>query len=329
MVTSIASFVGTDNNNLTTHGRLGRYISQHEWIASMIVVVSADPITFVPDADGLDMTSGASPLNVALALAGLRQPVGLLTVDDADPDGPPTSFAIATRTGDDSGFDGEAGWRWAATAVPQQIAAPIVAVHPSVPERGPHSFGLDRLCDRESSRTQVTVSLDLRARPEGVDDVELAQEWALRRVRSADVVTANARDLAYLYPGVPATAIAQYWREEGVGCSAIASERDGVLLMVSNGLAYRRTMPVEPSIDMGRSGGAFTAGLLAELAAIGALGSSPRERLADVRPQQWLRVLERADTAARSHAARAQSSRRHGWSARSVRPVIRQHAMAQ
>ena len=42
-----------------------------------------------------------------------------------------------------------------------------------------------------------------------------------------------------------------------------------------------------------------------------------------------LRVLERADTAARSHAARVQSSRRHGWSARSARPIVRQHAMAQ
>jgi sugar/nucleoside kinase (ribokinase family) len=303
----------------------------------MIVVVNADPINIVSDlaADDPDTAARTSPVNVALALAGLRQPVALLAFDGTDQSGrPPCSYAVATRTDADGLGDTTPGvCRWIAADAPEGFASPTVAVHAGMPTFGSGAGDVEQLCDREHTRAQVTVSLDLSTRPDVADDLEAAQAWALRRIRSADVVTANTRDLAYLYPGVPATAIAHYWREQGVACSAITSDRDGVLLLAANGLAYRRTMPVESTQAAPRSAdgsdGAFTAGLLAELSAIGALGSSPHERLADVRPQQWLRVLERADSAARSHAVRVQSGRRSTWPARGSRPIARRHAMAQ
>lgn len=298
----------------------------------MIVVVNAFPLDIVPTfgLDGTDAVCATSPVNVAVALAGLRQSVGLLTLDDSDAPGAgpaaelPASFAVAThaRADEQVTLEQAGEWRWAAADVPDQFGSPTIALHTCLPEAGSAAVGLDRICVRERQRAQVTVSLDLRADAAMLDDVEAAQAWALSRIRSADIVTANANDLAYLYPGVSPVVIAQYWREEGVACSAITSDDDGVLLVAPNGLAYRRTVATEPSVDMTPAAGAFTAGLLAGLAGIGALGSSPRARLDDVRSQQWLSVLERADTAARSHAARDRASRHHVRTGRSTRSAV-------
>lgn len=294
----------------------------------MIVVVNAYPIDILPTfgTDGTDAVCGTSPVNVAVALAGLRQSVGLLALDDADQVGHPSaSFSIATHATSEvsasSGLVGAEEWRWAAADIPDGFASPTIALHTGLPDRGTGAAGLDRICERERARAQVTVSLDLRAQDVMLDDVESAQAWALRRIRSADIVTANTHDLSHLYPGVSPIAIAQYWRDEGVACAAITSDHDGVLLVAPNGLAYRRTLATEPSVDMAPAAGAFTAGLLAGLAAIGALGSNPRARLDDVRSQQWLAVLERADTAARSHAARARANRHHVRTGRTTRPA--------
>jgi hypothetical protein len=136
-------------------------------------------------------------------------------------------------------------------------------------------------------RAGVTISLDLFNAP--------AASRLGAHLGRAHVVTAGADAVQRLYPGMPSIAVAASWREYGVGCGIIVSQRDGVLLMAPNGLSYRRFTP-----GAAVAGEPFVAGVLDGLAAFGALGSDPALRLADLGSQEWLGVLERAETVARS-----------------------------
>jgi hypothetical protein len=144
----------------------------------------------------------------------------------------------------------------------------------------------------ESDRTGLTISLDLF-------DVAVPARLGAHLGR-AHVVTATADAVERLYPGMPSLAVAASWREYGVGCGIIVSHRDGVLLMAPNGLTYRRFTPGAAVV-----GDTYVAGLLDGLAAFGALGTDPALRLADLGSQDWLGVLERAETVARSYGREA------------------------
>ena len=148
-----------------------------------------------------------------------------------------------------------------------------------------------------SSRAAVTVSLDLHAHPP-VDDIETARARIDRQIHHADIVTATDGDLARLYPGIPPPPSRCTDTTRRLSPLRDPRRRDGALLVAPNGVTYRHTFPTVAPTEDTRTASAFTAGLLAALASIDALGSDPRTRLNEVGPQQWLTALASANTEA-------------------------------
>jgi fructokinase len=175
-------------------------------------------------------------------------------------------------------------------AVDGRLPHPVIALHAA----GAYSPSVEGLIGRE--RARLTISLDLLTHPSPLIGAPRIQ----RQLGRAHLVTASVDVVESLYPGMPAVAVAASWRELGVACGVIVSERDGVLLLAPNGLSYRRFTP-----GAAYTHSAFVAGLLDELATIGALGDDPGARLAGLGAQDWLDVLERAEAVARSYGREA------------------------
>jgi fructokinase len=275
---------------------------------------------------------GGSPANVAVTLARLGHDVRLLARLSRDPYGrqirehlrangvdlawavdakESTSLAIASldRAGQASyrfRMKGTADWQWKPAELPV-LQPPPLALHSgslalSMP---PGASVLEDLLRREHHRGAVTVSIDLNLRPSIRGDVRLEQARVARQITLAHIVKASDEDLAWLYPGVPAASILTEWHEAGVACAVVTHGGEGAYLLAPNGVAYRRiARPVEV-VDTVGAGDAFTGGMLAALADLGALGDRPADRLAAVGPQDWLTVLDYAGEVASFTCTRA------------------------
>jgi fructokinase len=261
---------------------------------------------------------GGSPANVAVTLARLGQPVRLLARLARDPYGQqirahlaangvdltwavdaaePTSLAIASldeggRAGYEFHLDGTADWQWTRTELPA-LPPSVTVLHSGslALAMPPGAAVLEDLLYAERNRGGLTVSIDLNLRPSIVGDQRRERGRVARQITHAHVVKASEEDLAWLYPGVPPTSILASWHEAGVSCAVVTCGGDGAYLLAPNGLAYRRAARAVTVVDTVGAGDAFTGGMLAALADIGALGSSPAERLAAVDSREWLSVL--------------------------------------
>jgi fructokinase len=294
----------------------------------MIVVAGEATIELMPGEAGDEVRAvpGGSPANVAVSLARLGQPVRLLSRLSADGFGSqirdylvrngvdldwavtaaePSSLAIASlndagQAGYDFHIDDTADWQWKRAELPWRLGPPVVAVHSGslALALAPGAVVLEEFLAFERSRSAVTISIDLNVRPSVMANASRERARIERQIRLAHIVKASEEDLAWLYPGVPAAAIVAAWHDSGVACAVVTHGGDGAYLIAPNGLAYRRNaLPVQV-VDTVGAGDAFTGGMLAQLATIGALGDRPAERLAAVKPQQWLSLLEHAVTVA-------------------------------
>ena len=265
---------------------------------------------------------GGSPANVAVGLCRLDVPVRFLGRLSKDPFGQrirthlaangvnldravvadePTSLAIATVDAQGHAsyafyLNGTADWQWRTDEFPLALDETVRAVH-----TGSLALALApgaAVLEDFLGRVAVTVSLDLNLRPSIRGDRDEERRRVERQVRWAHIVKASEEDLAWLYPGRPISEIVMGWRFAGVACGVVTLGADGTYLLAPDGVAYRQTARPVAVVDTVGAGDAYTAGFLAGLDEVGALGSNPADRLAAVTPQQWLKVLDQASTVA-------------------------------
>ncbi|MDM4718698.1 carbohydrate kinase [Micromonospora sp. WMMA1363] len=300
----------------------------------MIAVIGEALVDLVAEdrVGGYRAVPGGSPANVALALARLEQPVRLLARLSGDGFGQrigahlrdngvdlawavsadePTSLAVATL--DDSGqasyqcyLNGTADWQWTASELPNLAAAPVTALHSgslalALP---PGATVLEDLFARERRRGALTLSIDLNLRPSIVADRDGERQRVERQVRSAHIVKASEEDLGWLYPGRAVEEVMADWRAAGAACSVVTLGAVGSCLLAPDGRLYRQPARRVDVVDTVGAGDAFTGGLLAALADVGALGDRPGARLTAVAPEQWRQVLDLASTVAALTCAR-------------------------
>jgi fructokinase len=258
---------------------------------------------------------GGSPANVALGLARLGRPVQLWTRLGRDGYGDlirdhlrqsgvvipedsigrePTSSAIATL--DDRGrasYEFDITWD---VQLPAALPNDVVALHTGslATVLAPGRDAVSELIRREHARGQVTISLDLNARPSLVDDREELVQRLDRLIPLAHVVKMSEEDLDYLWPGDTFDAMAERLLAAG----------DVAIVMVTRGpdgasAATRQTVVAVPApevelVDTVGAGDAFTAGLLDALATADLLGADAADLLARQSDEEIQRLLETA-----------------------------------
>jgi fructokinase len=289
-----------------------------------VIVVAGEALIDLVAVDrdgGYRAVVGGSPANVAVGLARLGRPTRLLARLSTDPFGQrirahlvangvdltwaaralePTSLAIASV--DEAGraeyafyLTGTADWQWTADELPQTLhAARAVHTGSLALAMAPGADPLEAMLGRSS----VTVSIDLNLRPTILGDLARERDRVGRQIGHAHLVKASEEDLASLYPDRSVADIAASWRSAGVACVVVTLGAEGVYLLAPDGTSYHR--PVRPTtvVDTVGAGDAFTAGLLAALADLDALGTDPAERLAAVTAPQWTAALDYANTVA-------------------------------
>jgi hypothetical protein len=203
------------------------------------------------------------------------------------------TFAVGTRA------PGLPAINWTTMAVPARLDGPVVALHAGRLNGDSATVDLTRLLIGARQSETVTIALSLRMTSPDESDMVEWRSTLCRQIAQGHIIITSRTDLDYLYPGIRPAEVAAFWRGTGAGCWIVTSEYGGALLIAPNGLAYRRSLP--PAVSTTRAGAdAFTNGILAGFAAIGAFGHDPTARLADIRSQQWLSILQKAETATRT-----------------------------
>jgi fructokinase len=254
---------------------------------------------------------GGSPANVALGLARLGDPAGLITQYGPDERG----ARIAARLGaagvaldrSDAGAartatatarlspDGAAAYEFDLSWAPKDLTPypGSVAVHAgSLATLAPGDEVLAGML--AGVRGTTVVSYDPNVRPTLHGPVEHARDQVARFVALAHLVKASADDLAWLYPGEPVEAVAARWLAAGPDLVVVTLGADGGFL-ATTGYQLRCAAPPVDVVDTVGAGDACMSALLDGLYRAGALTLDALPSLpADTARQ----VLHRALTAA-------------------------------
>jgi fructokinase len=140
----------------------------------------------------------------------------------------------------------------------------------------PGASTLEGLMRRESRRR--LLSLDPNVRPSLIADREAYVRRLEGWVGLVDLVKVSRADLAWLYPGEPAEAVAARWLGLGPAAVLVTLGRDGSLAVATSGRASAVSPRVEV-VDTVGAGDAFTAATLASLHELDALDRSGLEAL--------------------------------------------------
>jgi fructokinase len=246
---------------------------------------------------------GGSPLNVAIGLARLGQPVAFVGRLSRDPFGT-VLRNHATRSGVDLTLavdgaepstialldikDGIARYEFSVdgTADFQWTDAELAHLPPSV--EWVHFGSLaswlppgDEVIERRIAALRaggdVVVSYDPNVRPQLQPDAAVAREQVEQSIRHAHVVKASLEDLAWLYPGESVAKVAKRWLTTGPDLVIITRGGDGSAAYTADAPVLERPVYPAPAIDTVGAGDAFTSGLLDALGRRG-LTSVPRLR---------------------------------------------------
>lgn len=241
-----------------------------------------------------DARIGGSPFNVAVGLARLGQPSALFTGVSRDPLGQrlvdalegegvhtrlllrqsnPTTLSVVYL-----GRHGEPEYQFYG-----QDAADRVIREADLPEIGEDVWGIHAgsyslavepvgsallaLFAREKGRRLLALDPNVRLNVEpdrGVWRSQLAGFLAY-----ADVVKASVEDVALLYPGVKADAVAEGWLESGAGLAVVTHGPEGAEAFWSGGSVKVPGVRVQV-VDTVGAGDSFQACLIAGLAEAGA-----------------------------------------------------------
>lgn len=259
-----------------------------------------------PDGLSFEARPGGSPLNVALGLVRLGEPVELLAGISTDPLGErlmavlgkegvgtrylqrssrPSSLSLI-----DLDVDGQPAYSIHGEGCADRELADVPELEPDVEAILLSSFALVAepvgsrllaLARREAGRRLVVWDPNVRLMV--VPDLALWQGQAAEMAGLADVIKASGEDIAALYPGEAPGGVAARWLAAGAGLVVITKGAEGAEAFTTDGPV---TVPA-PAIavaDTVGAGDSFMAALLAGLAAEGvrsrlALMSLGRARL--------------------------------------------------
>jgi fructokinase len=260
---------------------------------------------------------GGSPLNVAVGLGRLGQPVSLAARLSADTFGglfrshlagsgvdlrhlvaaaEPSTLAVATL--DAAGIatydfwtEGTADWQWTPAELAGIADDETVALHTGsiALELEP---GASRILDllrqvRHAGRTTISYDPNVRmARRGPAAEGRAAVE---RVVALAHVVKVSSEDLEWLYPGQDPIAAARRWTGVGPSLVVVTLGGQGAVALPAGGQEVRRSAPPVIVVDTVGAGDAFSSGLLGALADRDALEAGGRPERVDLAA-----VLDRA-----------------------------------
>ncbi len=275
----------------------------------MRVVVAGECVVDLVSAGQRSWTShpGGSPANVAVGLARLGLPTGLLARLSHDVFGgllrehltaagvdlslavdaeEPSTLAVASL--DDAGVarydfwvEGTADWQW--TDEELHVPDGVAALHTGsmALELEPGASRLLALLERLQGTLLVSYDPNVRLARRGDRETGLAAVEEV--VELADVVKVSSEDLAWLLPGVPLEDVLRRWRALGPSLVVVTDGGDGALALGGGEVLRVPPVPVDV-VDTVGAGDAFSAGLLAGLddaglLSVDALRSAPDDAL--------------------------------------------------
>ncbi|MEO6885039.1 MAG: carbohydrate kinase [Jatrophihabitantaceae bacterium] len=259
-------------------------------VAVAVAVVGEGLVDVSPAAGGRPETArpGGSPLNVAVGLARLQQPVALFArfardehgrllrahatsngvdlthaVDAAEPS---TTARVHLDTDGaaqyDFAVDGTADFAWTdeeLEALPAE--ANIVHFGSLASWRSPGADVIDRRIAQLRTAGAVLISFDPNIRPGLQLDPLAARNAVERSIAHAHLVKASEDDVRYLYSGDEVQTVARRWLSGGVGL-VIITRGPGGSSAFTDGVRVDRPSPRVDVVDTVGAGDAFTAGLL-------------------------------------------------------------------
>lgn len=289
-----------------------------------MIVVSGEALMDVfdtgptPQGQGLDARIGGSPLNVAIGLARLGQPVGffggigrgflgdrlLQALRDEGVDTTPVARPAAPTTLGLVGLDaqGVADYAFYGTGGADRLL--VEADLARVPEAAAFHFGsyamvvepsgstLRTLARRESRRALVSYDVNVRTTVES--DPARWRATLEAMIPHTDLLKLSDEDFVRLFPGVDPQQAAVQWLQRGVAAVVLTRGAAGASAWTADGPV---TAPPAPAtvVDTVGAGDTFQAALLAGLAETGRL--SPAALRATTAPQ-WSALLAFAARAA-------------------------------
>ena len=236
---------------------------------------------------------GGSPLNVAVGLVRLAQPVrlfarlssdsygGLLRAHAAgvdltaavDTDEPSTVATVRLDAGGSASYEftlgADFGWTDAELAPLLSTDAQIVHFGSLASWLPPGAQAIDRAVVARRTAGTSLITYDPNVRPALQPDVASARAAVERSVSHAHVVKASAEDVAYLYQVADPAVVAERWQQLGARLVVITRGARGPVAFTARGVIERAPHPVEV-VDTVGAGDAFMAGLLDALLRRGA-----------------------------------------------------------
>ncbi|MFD7589257.1 carbohydrate kinase [Kitasatospora sp. NPDC059811] len=244
------------------------------------VLVIGECVADVVRTDGAPDTvhPGGSPANVAYGLARLGRPATLLTQLGDDANGrlirahlesagvvvraagvERTPSAVVRLDGQGRArYTFDIGW----TLPPTELAEAPGAIHLGSigAVTDPGAAAVLALVERWRGRSQI--SYDPNVRPALMGERAQAVRRVERCVALSDVVKASDEDLAWLYPGEDAEAVARRWLALGPAVVAVTLGADGAFALTAGGGHARAAAVPVPVADTVGAGDSFTAAFL-------------------------------------------------------------------
>jgi fructokinase len=272
---------------------------------------------------------GGSPLNVAVGLARLGQPVAFVGRFSSDPfgtvlrnhaarSGVDLTLAVEDRQPSTVALleleDGVARYEFSVegTVDFQWADAELARLPPSV--RFVHFGSLaswlppgDAVIARRIATLRaagdVIVSYDPNVRPQLQPDASAARAQVERALRHAQLVKASAEDVHWLYGAEPVESVAQRWLAAGPDLVVVTRGGDGAAAFVAGAAPIERPVYPAPVLDTVGAGDAFTSGLLDVL---GRRGITAARLLGELRrPETITAILDEAALVAALTCTRA------------------------
>ncbi|MFI5915774.1 carbohydrate kinase [Dactylosporangium sp. NPDC051541] len=253
-----------------------------------IAVLGEAVADLVERADGAFLAHpGGSPLNVAVALARLDQPVELLARFStglfgrrlrahAERNGvglrhavttrePATLAAVAVDPGGGATYDfylnGTADWQWTAAELAALPVFDVLHTGSLACVRPPGGEQILALLRRVRAAGGTLISYDPNVRPGLIDDPDAVRQRVEQFVAVADVVKASEEDLALLYPGRAIAEVPTWWRSLGAELVVVTLGAGGAFAATADGAVHSPGERVAVADTIG-AGDAFMAGLL-------------------------------------------------------------------
>jgi fructokinase len=235
---------------------------------------------------------GGSPLNVAIGLARLGQPVAFVGRFSRDPfgtvlrnhaarsgvdltlavEGPePSTIALVDMKDGIARYEfsveGTVDFQWAYSEL-AHLPPSVGWVHYGslASWLPPGNEVIARRIAALRAAGDVVVSYDPNVRPQLQPDAATARDQVEQALPHAHVVKASLEDLEYLYPGEAVATVAKRWLTAGPGLVVITRGGDGAAAYLADAAAVERPVYPAPAIDTVGAGDAFTSGLLDALA---------------------------------------------------------------